>query len=164
MIIEWNKVTWYSKLGAVILFILIVPILTFIIGREYQKTVEVLGYQSVVQNTVIDSGTSSDAVATVAVVSNSGISGVVIMENACTKNGPGKKTCSTKELAIPLVVKNSKEKVVTNTVSRTDGKFLLLLPPDTYKIAAASAAGALSSTVSTVQVTADSIVKTELSL
>lgn len=42
MIIQFNTVTWYSKLGAVILFILVVPTLTFFIGREYQKTVDVL--------------------------------------------------------------------------------------------------------------------------
>lgn len=42
MSIEFNKVTWYSKLGAVILFLLVVPILTFYIGMKYQETVSVL--------------------------------------------------------------------------------------------------------------------------
>lgn len=36
MKIEFNKVTWYSKLGAAILFLVIVPILAFYIGRQYQ--------------------------------------------------------------------------------------------------------------------------------
>jgi hypothetical protein len=39
MSIKFNEVTWYSKLGAVILFLLVVPILTFYIGREYEATV-----------------------------------------------------------------------------------------------------------------------------
>ncbi|MFA6601633.1 MAG: hypothetical protein WCT02_02110 [Candidatus Paceibacterota bacterium] len=37
MTIEWNKVTWYSKLGALILFVIVVPFLTFYIGREYER-------------------------------------------------------------------------------------------------------------------------------
>jgi|GEM_PF-1886885 len=39
--IIFNKVTWYSKLAALILFILIVPALTFYIGVQYQKTIDV---------------------------------------------------------------------------------------------------------------------------
>lgn len=42
MSIQFNTVTWYSKLGAVILFILVVPTLTFYIGRKYQETVTLL--------------------------------------------------------------------------------------------------------------------------
>lgn len=38
MKIEWNKVTWYSKLLAIILFLLAIPSLTFYIGKEYEKT------------------------------------------------------------------------------------------------------------------------------
>ncbi len=36
MRIEWNKVTWYSKLAAVILFFLVL-LLGIYIGSEYQK-------------------------------------------------------------------------------------------------------------------------------
>jgi hypothetical protein len=35
MNIEWNKVTWYSKLAAIILFVGAVPALTFYIGKQY---------------------------------------------------------------------------------------------------------------------------------
>ena len=38
MTIVWNKVTWYSKLLAAIFFIFVVPILTFYIGKEYERT------------------------------------------------------------------------------------------------------------------------------
>ncbi len=40
--LEWNKVTWYSKLGALILFVVVIPVLTFVIGREYEKTISAL--------------------------------------------------------------------------------------------------------------------------
>jgi hypothetical protein len=36
--IKWNKVTWYSRLGAIILFIGVVPVLTFYVGVQYQLT------------------------------------------------------------------------------------------------------------------------------
>ena len=35
MNIEFNRVTWYSKLGAIILFLFAVPILCFYIGEKY---------------------------------------------------------------------------------------------------------------------------------
>jgi hypothetical protein len=40
--IKWNKVTWYSRLLALILFLLVIPVLTFYIGTQYEKTVIVL--------------------------------------------------------------------------------------------------------------------------
>ncbi len=48
--IVWNKVTWYSKLIAVILFLLVIPAWTFYIGMQYQKTVDVLGGASIFMN------------------------------------------------------------------------------------------------------------------
>ncbi len=47
MQIEFNKVTWYSKWGALILFLIVLPVLTFYIGREYQKTVYVVENNSI---------------------------------------------------------------------------------------------------------------------
>lgn len=35
--IKWNEVTWYSRLGAVILFIGVVPALSFYIGTKFQQ-------------------------------------------------------------------------------------------------------------------------------
>lgn len=35
--IKFTEVTWYSKLAAVILFILLLPTLTFYIGTQYQQ-------------------------------------------------------------------------------------------------------------------------------
>ena len=42
MKIQFTTVTWYSRLIAAILFILILPAWMFYVGREYQKTIDVL--------------------------------------------------------------------------------------------------------------------------
>jgi hypothetical protein len=42
MAIQFKTVTWYSKLGAVILFIGVIPALTFYLGQKYQETIDVL--------------------------------------------------------------------------------------------------------------------------
>ncbi len=34
---QWNQVTWYSRLGAIILFIGVIPALAFCVGVQYQK-------------------------------------------------------------------------------------------------------------------------------
>lgn len=34
---KWNEVTWYSRLGALILFFGVVPVFAFYVGSEYQK-------------------------------------------------------------------------------------------------------------------------------
>ncbi len=40
--LEWNRVTWYSRLWALLVFLLIIPVLAFYIGTQYQRTIEVL--------------------------------------------------------------------------------------------------------------------------
>ena len=40
--IYWNQATWYSKLGAIIFFIGIFPIIAFNLGRQYEKTINVI--------------------------------------------------------------------------------------------------------------------------
>ncbi len=42
MPIQFNQVTWYSKLCAVILFLLVVPILTFYMGMRYEETISMV--------------------------------------------------------------------------------------------------------------------------
>ena len=37
MKIKWNKVTWYSKLAAIIFFIGVLPATTFYLGMAYQE-------------------------------------------------------------------------------------------------------------------------------
>lgn len=36
--IEFNKVTWYSKLAAIVFFLAVFPMLTFYIGMKYEET------------------------------------------------------------------------------------------------------------------------------
>jgi|GEM_PF-3476791 hypothetical protein len=37
--VQWNTITWYSRLGAIILFIGIVPVLCFYIGTQYELVI-----------------------------------------------------------------------------------------------------------------------------
>lgn len=41
MKVEWNKVTWYSKFGAVLLFLIVLPALAFYIGTQYEQVVSI---------------------------------------------------------------------------------------------------------------------------
>ena len=36
--IRWNEVTWYSRLGALVLFLAVIPALFFYIGEQYEAT------------------------------------------------------------------------------------------------------------------------------
>ncbi|MES2986233.1 MAG: hypothetical protein V4686_03885 [Patescibacteria group bacterium] len=36
---QWTEVTWYSKLGTIVFLLLIVPVLSFYIGKSYQEVV-----------------------------------------------------------------------------------------------------------------------------
>ncbi len=40
--IEWNRITWYSRLWAIFVFLLVIPVVSFYIGTQYERTVEVL--------------------------------------------------------------------------------------------------------------------------
>ncbi len=37
---KWNEVTWYSRIGAIILFVGVLPVLTFYIGMQYEKLLQ----------------------------------------------------------------------------------------------------------------------------
>lgn len=51
--IKFNKVTWYSRLFAIILFIAIIPVLAFYIGTQYQLAVDVASSSPVVQTVTV---------------------------------------------------------------------------------------------------------------
>ncbi|HUO49966.1 MAG TPA: hypothetical protein VMU25_00075 [Candidatus Paceibacterota bacterium] len=40
--IKWNEVTWYSRIGALILFLGVIPAVSFYIGEQYQITQEIV--------------------------------------------------------------------------------------------------------------------------
>lgn len=37
MEIQWNEVTWYSKLAAILFFVGVLPVFTFFMGMEYRE-------------------------------------------------------------------------------------------------------------------------------
>ena len=39
--IKWNEITWYSRLGAIVLFIGVVPTLSFYLGVQYQAVIAI---------------------------------------------------------------------------------------------------------------------------
>jgi hypothetical protein len=57
--IKWNEVTWYSKLGAIILFLAVVPTLCFYIGMQYELTQQSIVNRPVLQNQTTPSTASS---------------------------------------------------------------------------------------------------------
>ena len=60
MKIEWNKVTWYSKLLALVIFVAL-PFIGFYYGAQYGKTVAAIGQtstSSVTAQTTSDNGTA----------------------------------------------------------------------------------------------------------
>jgi hypothetical protein len=40
--LEWNKVTWYSRMGAILLFLGVLPSISFYIGTQYELTAQTL--------------------------------------------------------------------------------------------------------------------------
>jgi hypothetical protein len=115
MNIEWDRVTWYSKFAAVIFFILILPIWTFYIGRQYQATINYLE--------MTDSGSYSLTIGTS--TKHSGIKAVRGEENSKAKNH--------------FVIEDSRGNVVTETVANPRGSFMVFLNPGNYTIRNAAA-------------------------
>ncbi len=66
--IKWNEVTWYSRWGAIILFLVVVPMLCFYIGKQYEaivseKTAQLVTPSIVVKKDQIPSSISTPNVA-----------------------------------------------------------------------------------------------------
>ena len=36
--VQWNEITWYSRMAAIVFFVGVLPILNFYIGIQYQRT------------------------------------------------------------------------------------------------------------------------------
>jgi len=56
--IKWNEYTWYSKWASLIFFILVLPILTFYIGTQYEEAKNV-SEVVIPQNVVVKKSTTS---------------------------------------------------------------------------------------------------------
>jgi hypothetical protein len=111
MHIVWNKVTWYSKLAAVIFFIAVFPTLTFYIGREYQETVGILSTKSETQKVVVSA--NSEEI-------DSGIYGIVYKKGTPFQGG--------------LRITSKTSNVIVETTPNSDGNFFILLPAGDYTI------------------------------
>jgi|SRR3989344_1742957 len=86
--IKWHEVTWYSKLGAILLFVGVVPALSFYTGMKYDATQQILNTQASpthTQNIQPKSSTPSPPqtftkFATIATSSLSGFPATIVIE------------------------------------------------------------------------------------
>ena len=119
--IEFHKVTWYSRWAAFLFFLLVLPILTFYIGVQYQQTVGVL-------NKDIDSSIPEFRKA---LLLDSGIVGVVTLGPACKVTD---KTCAAKPHPTSLVIipRKGGEPIQVNVDA--SGIFARALPAGTYEV------------------------------
>lgn len=139
MDIQWNSVTWYSRLGALLFFLFVLPTLTFCIGREYEKTLQTISLIDSIspktggrEHTIISPyRTNSTRGASVSSIELSGVRGEVLVQN--------------RPLSTHLIVKDQKGKTVTETVSDKDGKFFLTLPPGSFTIESTQTKGGQAS-------------------
>lgn len=110
MKVEWNKVTWYSKIIALILFVSL-PFIGFYFGTVYQ------------QATAINN-----------VSNTSGIKGKVLLGPTCPveiSNNP----CPDKAYSgLEIKIKNSSGRVLKTVVSAADGSFSTDLPAGKYEL------------------------------
>jgi hypothetical protein len=141
MTIVWNKVTWYSKLLAALFFIFVMPVLAFYIGNEYGSTKQELKQdQSAVLSptgsTVMpippDVQAQNDS-ALATPLGLTGVSGVAMLGPKCSAQTTAQ-NCSNNPYFGTLEVYGNDGKTVTQTKTRTDGKFVLFLDPGTYAI------------------------------
>jgi hypothetical protein len=65
LMIKWNEVTWYSRLCAIILFVVIVPAISFFIGMQFQRDIsstnEYVVVDEIVKKPIIKSDTKTTA-------------------------------------------------------------------------------------------------------
>lgn len=62
--IQWNEATWYSRWSAIILFLVIVPMLCFCVGRQYEAIVSEKTPQLVTPSIVVKKNQISSPIST----------------------------------------------------------------------------------------------------
>lgn len=135
MNIVWNRVTWYSRLLAVIFFVIVMPILAFYIGTIYEETklslettaFSVVAPQSTVSTITDVTNTQRSEGTPVTTPTPSGIQGI-LKEKPCLDTDP---TCADSHTVI--IVKGN-QGIVTQTTVPANGKFVLYLDPGTYML------------------------------
>ena len=165
MTIVWNQVTWYSKLLAAIFFIFVVPLITFHIGKEYEKT-QLIVQQVNTNIPVLEEDDIEPIPEEMAIQSgdqNSGIYGEAKIGPTCPVERVNE-PCPDKPYQGHLAVRDSKGVVVTTTETRSDGKFLLMLPPGKYTLSLLSQKTMPSLTPVSTTVTKGSVARVNLLL
>lgn len=131
--IQFNKVTWYSRMLSILFFVLVVPILTFCIGREYQKTLytfekENESFLASIVSYADRELRAYDEKAT------SGIRGVVTVGPNCPAvQAENEAECADKPLSTKINFIN-KYGAITTVTSEENGVFVADLPPGAYII------------------------------
>lgn len=137
MKIEYNKVTWYSKLTSFLLLLGVLPIFIFFIGREYQKTVSSYDKETDAAVKNVSNGTrkfSSRETRIVDATYNSGVKGVAMVGPTCPVSQQGSEVeCSDKPISTPIKFINQFG-AATTTTSAEDGSYKIMLPPGNYTI------------------------------
>ena len=119
--IEFHKVTWYSRWAAFLFFLLVLPILTFYIGVQYQQTVGVFNNDS----------TANLPEFRKALLLDSGIVGVVTIGPKCAATA---KTCDEKPHPTSLVIIPRKGGEPIRVNVDASGIFARALPAGTYEV------------------------------
>lgn len=125
MNIQWNKVTWYSKLLAAIFFIFALPVITFYVGREYEETKKQLEEYEVLeaqigQDTISPLTDKEGAASVTSAIPTSGLYAKAMQEG--------------KTYVGYIAIEDSLGRIITTTKTRNDGHFFLLLPPGSYTV------------------------------
>lgn len=144
--IVWNKVTWYSKLLAVIFFLGILPAWTFFLGMKYEEAKS--AYLMVDQNSQITPLTTNsqkvDTLGTTTPVGNtlpidSGIKGVITVGPTCpVERIPPDPACANRPYPALLLITDENTGDNKTIKADSNGRYSINLPPGSYSIKNAS--------------------------
>ena len=150
MNIQFNEVTWYSRLFAIVLIFGALPLLVFFIGREYEKTMSVLNQENMaaLSSSASDNGTHfyshQEAGYSADIQNLSGIKGVALIgsssasctnENPSTSNGTVGSYC-TKTFRVLLSFINGEKQIIGTTTTNLNGSYSIRLPVGVYTVRA----------------------------
>ncbi len=141
MNIEWNRVTWYSKLLAVILFIGILPVLTFYIGSKYEETVIAVNEAGLPSSSIFHPKKVPPPTTDPTDIVDSNVSGDVVIGPTCpVERIPPDPACADKPYPTTLILATTQIGRNGGVLVKTDnqGHFSHDLPPGTYTIKAQS--------------------------
>jgi hypothetical protein len=131
----WNKVTWYSKLAAVILFIGVLPVLTFYIGTQYEATVTAFDQAGLPIGSVFHTKTPLPT------NTDSSVEGDVVIGPTCpVERIPPDPSCDPKPYPTTLILSSTQKGKNGGVLLKTDaqGHFSTNLAPGVYTIKAQS--------------------------